>query len=273
MRVENAIRGYARKHLPQQLKPYAWLYYTDLKRLVETRRFGSYGAVQVEINTHCNRVCRYCTNFDFPKQEEYMDRRLFEKTVDELAAVGYRGRFCPNLSSEPLLHPDLAELMAYASGQMSKARIVIYTNGDFLDRRKYDELRQAGASQFIVTQHGEAVSEGFRKLLGSLTPEERRMTVFQTLDEVNLFNRGIPGLIPEDRRTRPNPCYVAQNDFTILVDGGVVICGNDFRGEHIFGNVGESSVVEIWNNPEYREARRQVRRGRFELDLCKRCVY
>lgn len=273
MGVEKALRDRARNLFPQELKSYAWLYYTDLTRLLLTRSLSEFSTVQAEVNTHCNRVCGYCTNYDFPKREEYMDRGLFRKVVDELASIGYRGRFSPNLSSEPLLHPDLTELIGYASEKMDKAKIVIYTNGDFLDRERYDELMGAGVSRFIVTQHGKTIPGELRKLLNGLTHEEKNVTIFQTLNAVNLFNRGIPGLIPEDRRTRPNPCFVAQNDFTILVDGSVVICGNDFRGEHIFGNLNESSVVEIWNNPEYKEARRQVRKGNFELDLCKRCVY
>ena len=192
--------------------------------------------------------------------------------IDELVGINYRGRISPNLSSEPTLHPRLVELMKYAR-RVEDARLVLYTNGDFLDREKFDNLREAGVDEFIITQHGENAPRSLRELMVGLSGDERRVVTYQTLAGVHLFNRGIPGLIPPERRTVPNPCFVADYELTVLVNGDVVQCGNDFQGEHIFGNVRERSITDIWHDPGYQAFRKEVRSGLFNQKVCQRCIF
>lgn len=270
--TERSIRNLGRDRVPSPVKRWLWFGYMEGKRMVETRSLGLFASVHLEVNTDCNRRCSYCSNFLFPKPQEYMDESLYKKIVDELANINYRGQISLNLSSEPTLHPKLPALFEYAR-KVVNARLVLYTDGDFLNRKKFDELKKAGVDAFIITQHGENAPRALTELMAGLTDDERRIVTYQTLAGFNLFNRGIPGLIPLDRRTVPNPCFVADYDLTILVNGDVTQCGNDFRGEHIFGNVGERPILDIWNSPDFKAFRGEVRRGQFNHDVCKRCVF
>jgi radical SAM protein with 4Fe4S-binding SPASM domain len=269
----NILKSYGRRILTPEVRSYLWLIYADARRFALTGSVGGFGSVEIEVNTHCDRACWHCPNSRFPKSEQYIDDWLFRKIIDELASVGFRGRLSPHLYSEPLLHPDLEYLIAYATKKINGVRVEIYTNGNFLDRKRFNELKKSGANRIIITQYEESVPYELQQLLDNLSPDEKRMVAFRTLEDNLLFNRGIPGLIPKERRAIPNPCYIGQDDYVILVDGTVVICCNDFKGEHPFGNVGETSVMEVWDNSEYERIRNDVRRGKFELDVCKRCVF
>lgn len=269
--IENQIRNFGRNRVSPELKRQAWFYYMEGKRMVETRSFNMFGQVRVETNTHCNRACSYCSVSRFPKVQQFIDIGLYTKIIDELVSVNYRGRFSPNLSSEPTLDPRLPELIAIAR-KMDNARIVLYTNGDFLERKTFDALNEAGVDDFIITQHGASAPRGLTELMGNLTDGERRKVTYQTLNGVHLFNRGIPGLIAPEKRTIPNPCFLAD-ELTILVDGKVAQCGNDFRGETVFGNISQRSIMSIWNDEPYRAFRSQVHDGQFKSDVCQRCVF
>lgn len=270
--AERQVRDLGRDIVPPPIKRQLWFYYMEGKRMVETRTLDMFGQVHLEVNTDCNRACSYCSVSVFPKTQKLIDMELYQKVIDELVGINYRGRISPNLSSEPMLHPRLPELMEYAR-RVKNARLVLYTNGDFLDRRRFDILKKTGVDEFIITQHGENAPKPLTELMESLADDEMKMVTYQTLAGVNLFNRGIPGLIPSERRTVPNPCFVADYELTVLVNGEVAQCGNDFRGEHVFGNVRDGSIMNIWNSPDYKTFRTEVRRSQFNHDVCQRCVF
>lgn len=270
--LERLSRNIGRNLIPSRARGRLWLYYMEAKRIAETGSLNRFASVHLEINTQCNRSCWYCTNHSFPKKPQYMEEGLYDKIISELAAIQYRGQISFNLSSEPTLHPDLPELIADAR-KIKKARLVLYTNGDFLNRRNFDRLKDAGIDHFIITQHGKSIPSGLSNLMDSLSGGERKTVRYQTLDGFRLFNRGIAGLIPESRRTIPNPCFVAQYDLSILVNGDIAQCCNDFRGENVFGNVHEKTIMEIWDDPKFKSFRNEVKEGQFNSDVCQRCVF
>lgn len=270
--IERSIRDLGRDRVPDPVKRWLWFGYMEGKRIVETRSLGMFASVHLEVNTDCNRSCSYCSNHVFPKPQEYMDDGLYKKIIDELVGIKYRGQISLNLSSEPTLHPRLPDLFEYAR-RIANARLVLYTDGDFLNRKKFNELNRVGVDAFIITQHGGNAPKSLMELMAGLTEKERKFVTYQTLAGFNLFNRGIPGLIPSEQRTVPNPCFVADYDLTILASGDVTQCSNDFRGEYVFGNVKERSVMDIWNSSDFKVFRGEVRRGRFNHNVCKKCVF
>lgn len=270
--IERRVRTLGRDTVPPTAKRKLWFYYMEGKRIIESKTLDGFASIHLEINTDCNRACSYCSNSLFPKKREHMDVDLYRKIIDELDDIRYCGQIAPNLSSEPTLHPELSELMLYAR-KIKNARIVIYTDGDFMNRRRFDQLRKTGVDAFIITQHGQNTPKPLTELMDSLTPSEKKVVIYQTLNEFNLFNRGIPGLITSEKRAVPSPCFVADYDLTILANGDIAQCCNDFNGEHIFGNVNRQSIKEIWSSSDYRAFRGEVRRGQFNHSVCRRCVF
>src|SRR3989344_2600904 len=64
-------------------------------------------------------------------------------------------------------------------------------------------------------------------------------------------------------------CPLAKSHFVVLVDGSVVMCCYDLRGEYVYGNVFSQKLKEIWFNREVRKMREIAqKRGN---PLCKTC--
>lgn len=68
-------------------------------------------------------------------------------------------------------------------------------------------------------------------------------------------------------RAAMTECLDPRQVFTVLMDGSVVICCNDFRNETCFGNIFEKDVVDIWHSDSYVTFRRDILTGRAP-DFC-----
>jgi len=64
-------------------------------------------------------------------------------------------------------------------------------------------------------------------------------------------------------------CPLAKSHFVVLVDGSVVMCCYDLRGEYVYGNVFSQKLKEIWFNREVRKMRKIAQKRGYPL--CKTC--
>ncbi len=62
-------------------------------------------------------------------------------------------------------------------------------------------------------------------------------------------------------------CEYPWTSLTVLADGSVVPCTQDINGSHVFGNVNDASLAEIWRSPRLQQFRMQHIRGDFPDDF------
>ncbi|MCA9656974.1 MAG: radical SAM protein [Myxococcales bacterium] len=92
----------------------------------------------IQVVRHCNHFCGFCSNPTTPYTHDLESMRVL---VDDLVDRGYFGVVMTG--GEPTLHPELPEIVAYASERGLHVRMI--TNGWRLaDRRFADELARAG---------------------------------------------------------------------------------------------------------------------------------
>jgi len=93
-----------------------------------------------------------------------------------------------------------------------------------------------------------------------------------------LENRG--GNIEEARKLAPKDsglrrfvnCTRLYKQAYILFNGDMVLCCTDYERKVVLGNVGETSIEEVWNSPKARGIRRLFWEGRLdEIPLCRDC--
>lgn len=245
--------------------------------LIKYNSFDHFRAVDAENITACNRRCSYCSNSRFDrglmKNKRLMDTGVFYKIIDELSEINFRGRITPNFYGEPLLDERLPGLMAYARRKLPKAFIVIYTNGDFLTLDLYKKLLKAGVNRFVISQHGSSMPArvkeviDYRKQKGDDSVDIRYLIIE---DNSCLSSRG--GLVHPESIFKRRQCYKATEILTIDYAGNVVLCCNDYFSSVKFGNVRNENLLDIWYKSVYKRIRRDLRKGIFDLDICKRCI-
>ena len=120
----------------------------------------------------CNFRCRYC-HFSIPQSRRpfvtrvaAMDMGLYTKCVDDMAGFAEKPRVLRFVGmGEPLLHKDLAAMIAYAGGRKVAGRTELLTNASLLDENMADGLIGAGLNRLVVSLQGTSAAK-YREISG-----------------------------------------------------------------------------------------------------------
>jgi cyclic pyranopterin phosphate synthase len=188
-----------------------------------------------------------------------METELYRRIIRQLSKIDFSGRLSFHFYNEPLMRKDLEEFVANARAALPYAHLVLYTNGDLLTNSRYHSLLKAGIDFFLVTRHG---SEPM-----NARPHQR----VQFPQDLDLSGRAgaVVGVTEPLRRA----CYAPTEMLIVTVNGDVVLCHEDARREVVLGNLGRSTLEEIWYCDEMERFRHHLRRSRRREagSICSRC--
>jgi cyclic pyranopterin phosphate synthase len=226
-----------------------------------------FNVVEAELNGRCNRRCSYCPVATNPAPTgipRFMSAEVFEHLVSELARLNFGGRFSHHFLNEPLLRPDLEELVREISNRVQGAYQVLYTNGDRLTESRYASLRAAGVSEFVITSHS-----------GKVHPERENQQVHFP-SEMTLSNRGgylrdLPSVTEVDLGL---PCFAPSEMLIVGANGDVLLCHEDATRTHVMGNVATQPLDEIWCSDAFVKIRKLLTAGQRAQasDICRVCT-
>jgi radical SAM protein with 4Fe4S-binding SPASM domain len=239
------------------------------------RERETFAQVEVETNSGCDRACEICPRSVARRERGDMRLEVFELLLDQLLWMGFSGTFSPVAYNEPFLDPRLSDLMREVRRRLPRVNINIYTNGSSLTLEKIREIFDAGINGLMITQyHGNLPQDGgVVDILNGLPRDLRRKIRYRVLyDDSPLFNRG--GLVEVENPVRKRVCYKASVDAIVDSEGNLVLCANDYYAKYIYGNIQEKYILDLWNEPSFREVRRQLRRGNFSESppICQYCT-
>jgi hypothetical protein len=153
--------------------------------------------VTFRIIRRCNFDCPGCCTFS--RIDRKGDVRLgdFKQAIDILDDCGFQGIL--NISGgETTLHQDLPTMISYASSRLNLARIALFTNGDWIGRRDWEEKLAAlfaGPNVLIRVSLDRQHTEG--KLRGSgIIPDEQQVEKEESarFEKAGLFLKVMTGL-------------------------------------------------------------------------------
>jgi len=103
--------------------------------------------IQIETSSYCNLVCLGCPQKDLTRKKGFMKPELFRKIVDELA--NYEVRVWLHYMGEPLMHPEIFELVDYAAKKLPYCGMS--TNGILLNRSMIEKVLDSGLFRFEIS--------------------------------------------------------------------------------------------------------------------------
>jgi MoaA/NifB/PqqE/SkfB family radical SAM enzyme len=118
---------------------------------------------QLIVTRRCNLSCGYCSEYDNVSQP--VETEVLKERIDVLHKLGSVN--ITMLGGEPLMHPDLAELVRYAG---RKSNVSVVTNGFLLRNAAIEALNEAGLNNLTVsvdTLHADPsryIQKSFRQL-------------------------------------------------------------------------------------------------------------
>jgi hypothetical protein len=131
--------------------------YSEIKDRDAARKIFAQNVVRVEMETHsyCNRRCSYCPNVvgDRLGANQFMPADIWETIIGGLQEIDYRNGLILNYYNEPLADRSILDRIREARARLPKARIMIYSNGDYLEPGFVDELADAGLDYMHISIH------------------------------------------------------------------------------------------------------------------------
>jgi len=118
----------------------------------------------IETTNACNLNCKMCPRKDSNRPVGYMSFDLFKKIIDEAKKYSPIA-FSLHKDGEPLLHPDLFQMIDYIKKSNPKNIVYLTTNGVLLDEKKSRKILESGVDRFNVSI-GAAKKETFKKIKG-----------------------------------------------------------------------------------------------------------
>ncbi len=253
--------------------------------------------VQVQTINKCNRSCSFCPSEKFSRKLAFMSLETYQRVLDELASLGFSGRFSPYLQGESLLDNRLPQLLSMARAALPRAKILIQTNGDVLTAEKGLSLFEAGLHKLIINCYDnpeqvyrmqnlvrEMVGRqpGLRFIRGGLARMVRH-EYGQIRREIALDDKtwwqedtaenwagNIPGSLQEPLK---KSCVRPFHHLCVHVNGDVVLCCCDWKGEVIFGNLMRASLSEVYSSPIPTSYRENLAKKNRKMKLCEVCDY
>jgi len=133
---------------------------------------GLYGPflAQLVVTRRCNLTCGYCNEFD--EVSEPVPLATLKARVDKLKALGtFSLEFT---GGEPMLHPDIVELIAYARSK-SFHKVMMISNAYLLSEKKVRALNDAGLMELQVSVDGVLPNDVTVKVLKPMLPKLRML--------------------------------------------------------------------------------------------------
>ncbi len=257
--------------------------------------------VQVQTISWCNRCCPFCPSQKIPRTRELMTLETYQCVLRELASIGFSVRFSPYLMGEPLLDKRIPDLIGMASHMLPKAKLLLQTNGDALTIEKGLAIFKGGLHKLVINcydgrdKHVEKMRDIGRQLAERIPgcrfikadfhwmirPERpdhitREIVVEDktrwTKDGQDNWAGNVPGIeIPKEPLRRS--CFRPFRQLFVHYNGNVVLCCCDWQGEVVFGNLRESSLVELYEGPTAREYRTKLAQKNRRIKLCEVCDF
>jgi len=120
--------------------------------------------VQIVVTRRCNLACKYCNEFN--KTSQPVSKEILFKRIEKIIGLG---AFSLTFTGgEPLLHPSLVDVLAYA--KQGRIRVNMITNGFLLTKEKIQKLNS-------VKLHALQLS------IDGLHPNENTVKVWDNLQE------------------------------------------------------------------------------------------
>ena len=267
--------------------------------------------LDLEATSACNLKCFMCFQSFNPPPRGFMDMDLYRKVIDEGAEKGlcslklmYRG--------EPLLHPDIVEMVRYAK-EKGVLEVMFNTNATLLTEEKARGLIEAGLDKIICSVDGytkevyESVRIGanfettlqniknlqrIKKEMGTKKPTLRVQMVDtprnheQIEGYIKFWGEIADHVAVEDMNdwhdkdlkavivSKEFDCPMPYQRLIVLYDGKVTICCGNIYGKLVAGDLNKQTVEEVWKGPVMQELRKNLAEGdSHKVQICAECGY
>jgi len=211
--------------IPYRIKA---IYYKFLSKLNLVRKLKPKKVLNFEVHLtdHCNLNCKGCNHFSSISDEIFLDTNSFKNDCMRIAELtgGHIGNLLL-LGGEPLLHPNVNEIMEISRASFVMGNISILTNGLLLMKqpKEFWQSCKENDIKVIVTKY--PIKLNFQEIGDKAEKEGVKMEFFGNtgIEEKKMFREPLDLSGKQDPITNFKKCYKA-NDCITLKEGKLYTC-------------------------------------------------
>lgn len=256
--------------------------------------------IYIEVTNKCNLNCAFCNKNN--REKKFIEIDEFKNILKRIE--GYTNYIYLHVMGEPLLHPNINELLDLASRNFY---INITTNGYFINRIKNNKnIRQINISLHSYNEEQISLSKYLDNIFNSI--DKLKETTYISLRlwvnfdhnkkiinyienkyhininnisniklENNVFlnfdNEFIWPNLDNEYYNSIGSCYGARDHIGILVDGTVIPCCLDSNGIINLGNIYKEPLEQIITSNRYIKIKEGFLHNNKCEELCKHCNF
>lgn len=259
--------------------------------------------IDIEVSSRCQIDCDHCFRQYMDIGEDgFMPFEMYKRIVAEAGRYGlFTLKF--SMRGEPLMHPDIIEMVKFAKKSGIK-EVWINTNGGLLTERLIRGLLTAGVDWITVSFDGlgeyyEAVRKPLKyedqleklKLLRRIRDElgantflnvqsiwsaikhnpEEYISLMKSIVDRVAYN---PDMNYEECTLIPDDSFVCPRlwqRIAITSSGDYLKCPSDFKKQEILGNVNTCCVKEAWDVLQEKQRQLHLKGLKSESRVCNEC--
>lgn len=256
--------------------------------------------IYVEITNNCNLSCSFCN--EIKRKRQFITVDNFKLLLDKLK--GYTNYLYFHLMGEPLIHPNINELIDLGSKSF---KINITTNGYFIDKIKDNK----NINQINISLHSfdEKYNKNLDDYLNNILLSVDKLIVNNTIinyrlwtntkyknNIINKLNQYYKVDINGNTKIRDNifiefdtefiwpnlnnnyynengTCMGLRTHIGILVDGTIVPCCLDTNGIINMGNIYYDNLDDVLNIERVKNMKLGFENNKKVENLCKHCNF
>ncbi|MFP4402882.1 MAG: radical SAM/SPASM domain-containing protein [Candidatus Woesearchaeota archaeon] len=270
--IDQFIFSYSR-NIPNKIIDYLnklYMIVHKIKCFILYKNTDMFNYITIELDRNCNRKCNYCPKSIYKDNGKisFFNKNNFLNLIKQLKKINYKGRVILSGYCEPLMNENLKEFILIIKKNLPKVKIIIYTNGDYINN-KFSNFLKNNLINLIVTFHKPNSTNNIKNIRNKFI-NYNRVIFRKNFENSYLSTRG--GIVSIKKKEIKKICITPLVNLTIDYKGNVIICSHDFFSNNSFGNLKNKNIIDIWNLKKYKLIRKNLSKGIFKNEICKYCT-
>jgi len=226
--------------------------------------FDKTARILIELSNICNysRFHKRCPLYELKNKKEILSEKIVYNVFEICKKYNYSGIIGYHTYNEPGIDPRLMMFIKDSKKILPNIKILISTNGFYLDQTLIEEYEKYGVDQFEITCYSQEEYKKFKREIKFNIPVKLFNRYDNLLDKrLNIYSREI------------NSKYYCYELFDLIVTykGDISLCCFDWKRTKLFGNLYKKSLEDIMMSNEFLQTRERLSKGDRFFEVCKKC--
>jgi radical SAM protein with 4Fe4S-binding SPASM domain len=248
------------------------------RRLIYYQLWGApiFNLIIIQTTSQCNRTCNVCNNeLEADNKSTIMSDVIFQKIINELVHINYRGKVSLFQANEPFTDRKLVNRIDYLVEKLPNAFHHMATNGDLATEEKLLRIANKLNRLDLYSYDKEALKRN-EKYFTYLKSHSSKAFIdhIDCVHESESMNQGNIKQTQSSPKQKYAFCEHVFQTMMINPSGEALTCCHDLSQVNKLGNVKDESLLEIWYSPQYSYVRENLSKGNRSISgLCEQCNY